>query len=130
MSEKIKVLVVEDNDFVRMQIVNFLQGDGYDVAEATEGEGALGVIAQSEENFSLAVVDIRMEPMGGFEFVHILRGRDIDVPVVFVTGDDTTDVLQEAGKLGVSAVLMKPVAKDRLLQVVRRVARPGRQGQR
>lgn len=115
-----KILVVEDNDFVRMQIVKFLQEADYDVLEAVEGDAALDVMG-SGSDISLAIVDIRMEPVGGFEFVQVIRGRDIDVPVIFVTGDDTTDVLQESGKLGVSAVLMKPVMKERLLQMVERV---------
>lgn len=120
MSEKIKVLVVEDNDFVRMQIVKFLREDGYEVFEAVEGEAALDMMA-AHDDMALAVVDIRMEPVGGFEFVQVLRGRNIDMPVIFVTGDDTSDVLQKSGKLGGAAVLMKPVMKERLLQMAGRV---------
>lgn len=117
-SKEAKILVVEDNDFVRMQIVRYLQEEGYDVVEAADGDAALGVVGKTGGGVSAAVVDVRMEPVGGFSFVRDLRGRDISFPVVFVTGDDASDLLEQSGKLGVSAVLMKPVMKERLLQVV------------
>lgn len=60
-----KILVVEDNDFVRMQIVRFLQEDGYDVVEATDGDAALDAVGVDGGGFAAAVVDIRMEPVGG-----------------------------------------------------------------
>lgn len=118
MSEKGTVLVVEDNDFVRMQIVSYLKGAAFTPVEAAEGEAALDRMADG--NVDLAVVDVRMEPMGGFEFIKVLRSRNIETPVVLVTGDQTPDLLEKAGKLGVSAVLMKPVEKDRLVHTVER----------
>ena len=115
-----KILVVEDNDFVRMQIVKFLQDASCEVVEATDGKEALGLVS---DEFDIAVVDVRMEPMGGMEFVRTLRGEDITLPVVFVTGDDDPELLPKSQQYGVSAVLMKPVQKDRLVQVVERATR-------
>lgn len=115
MSEKGRVLVVEDNDFVRMQIVRFLTDEGYEVIETADGTQALIRIGK---DIDLAVVDVRMEPMGGFEFIRAIRGNDIKTPVILVTGDQNPDLLSEAGKWGVGSVLMKPVQKDRLLKVV------------
>ncbi len=112
------VLVVEDNDFVRMQIVTYLTEAGFGILEASEGEAALDHMAN--DNIALAIVDVRMEPVGGFEFIKAIRGRDIETPVILVTGDQTPDLLEQAGKWGVSAVLMKPVQKERLLKTVTR----------
>lgn len=115
-----KILVVEDNDFVRMQIVKFLQGASYSVVEASDGQEALGLIS---EGLAMAVVDVRMEPMGGIDFVRSLRADDVRMPVVFVTGDDDPELLTQSQQYGVSAVLMKPVQKERLVQVVERATR-------
>lgn len=117
MSEKHRILVAEDNDFVRMQIVRFLVEAGYDVAEASDG-GTAGSLVRT--GVALAIVDVRMEPVGGFDFIRALRGDGIDTPVVLVTGDQNPDLLTEAGKWGVGAVLIKPVQKDRLLKTVER----------
>lgn len=119
MDDKSIVLVVEDNDFVRMQIVNYLKGASYEALEASEGDSALDQMSKNP-GVDLAIVDVRMEPMGGFEFIKAIRGRDMETPVILVTGDQTPDILERAGKWGVSAVLMKPVEKDRLLKTVSR----------
>ena len=119
MSDSYKILLVEDNDFVRMQIAGFLRDTGSEVIEAREGEEALEKVSESG-GVDMAVVDIRMEPMGGFEFVQVLRGHSDNTPVVLVTGDQTSDILERASKCGVTAVLMKPVQRDRLLDVVAR----------
>jgi CheY-like chemotaxis protein len=117
---KTKILVVEDNDFVRTQIVKFLSGAGHDVIEAPDGVQALDKI-KTDSAIELAIVDIRMEPIDGFEFVRTVRGLAIDTSVVLVTGDQNPDLLSEANKWGVAAVLMKPVQKDRLVKTVQRV---------
>lgn len=124
MSENRKILVVEDNDFVRMQIVSYLNNGGYKTMEASDGEAALDFVL-SDEGASLLIVDIRMEPVGGFDFVRAIRVQDVHTPVIFITGDQTADILEQAGKLGVTAVLMKPVMKDRLLQMVARAIERG-----
>ena len=112
-----KILIVEDNDFVRMQIIRFLEGASYEIVEASDGRQALDVV-EAGEDISLAIVDVRMEPVDGFEFIRALRGEDNRLPVILVTGDQNSDLLSETTKLEIAAVLMKPVEKDRLLQVV------------
>lgn len=118
------ILVVEDNDFVRMQIVTFLKGAGYETLEATDGDKALEIMT---DDVALAVVDVRMEPMGGFDFVDILHEDGYAVPVIIVTGDQDSDLLERAGKHGVQAVLLKPVQKDRLISSVNRLIERGAQ---
>jgi len=112
------ILVVEDNDFVRMQICKFLDDDGFDTVESTDGQEALSLIS---EGIDMAIVDVRMEPMNGFDFVRTLRSDGNNTPVIVVTGDDNTDILSEASKLDIMAVLKKPVQKERLIKSVCRV---------
>ncbi len=112
-----KILVVEDNDFVRMQIVRYLNDAGHEVVEATDGSTAQALLSSQ---ISLIVLDIRMAPIDGFEFIKIVRGRDTRIPIILVTGDQNPDLLNEASKWNISAVLMKPVHKDRLVKMVER----------
>ncbi len=121
MPEKSKILVVEDNDFVRMQIVRYLAETGAEIIEASQGDQALEYIRQQHikrEPISLAIVDVRMEPVDGFDFIRSIRGMDMDTPVILVTGDNNPDLLERAGTWGVSAVMIKPVQKDRLIKTV------------
>lgn len=118
MSDQNTVLVVEDNDFVRMQIAKYLTDAGYAIVEASTAEDALGFVFDRARSVGLAIVDVRMEPMGGFDFIRAIRAENSMIPVVLVTGDQAPDVLEQAGKLGVSAVLMKPVERERLVRTV------------
>lgn len=117
MPEK-NILVVEDNDFVRMQMVAMLTDGGYRVVEAVQGGDALEVI--KSEQIEMAIVDLRMEPVDGFEFIRAIRGKNIKIPVILATGDDSPDILEQANAWDVGAVLKKPVEKDRLLQTIDR----------
>jgi two-component system chemotaxis response regulator CheY len=117
MNNNKKILVVEDNDFVRMQIGMFLKAAGYDVVEATDGQAAESKLS---ENPQLIIADVMMEPVGGFAFIRSIRNKGVDVPVILVTGDQNNDLLEQSNKLGVASVLIKPVKKDRLISMVQR----------
>lgn len=110
------VLVAEDNNFVRMQIVRYLEDAGYRVIEAANGDEARDKM--DEPDLMLAIVDVRMEPVDGFEFIRTLRGMGQNIPVILVTGDSNPDLLSEASRWDVGAVLIKPVQKDRLVKAV------------
>ena len=112
------VIIAEDNDFVRMQLVRFVEDGGYKVLEATDGAAVMEYI-KSEPVHAL-VLDVRMVPMDGFELIKALSSKNISIPTILVTGDQNPDLLAEASRWHVSAVLMKPVQKDRLLNMLSR----------
>jgi len=120
MNENIKILVVEDNDFVRMQIVQFLKPELYQMFDYSNARDALETV---DSSFDIAIVDVRMEPIDGFEFIRNIRGQDLETSVVLVTGDQNPDLLSEASKWDVGAVLMKPVQKDRLVKTIERIVK-------
>lgn len=119
MTQQKSILVLEDNDFVRMQIVKFLQSGGYAAIEASNVDDGLKIM--QNDSIACALVDVRMEPDDGFAFIEKMQVHDIKAPVVLVTGDQNHDILSKASQLGVSSVLMKPVDKDRLLKMVDRL---------
>ena len=118
MTDSPTILIAEDNDFVRMQIVRYLMDAGYNIREATDGSEAIEV--GKNEKIDLAIVDVRMEPVDGFGFIRAMRGMDSDIPVILVTGDSNPDILGQSSEWKVAAVLIKPVQKDRLLTAVAR----------
>lgn len=120
MTNKKTVLVLEDNDFVRLQIVKFLQGGDYDVIESTNVEDGYAQLQSKRDSIECALVDVRMEPEDGFAFINKMQANGIDIATILVTGDQSHDILAKASNLGVASVLMKPVIKDRLLKMVER----------
>lgn len=111
------ILVVEDNDFVRLQIATFLKSAGYSVIEAGDGQSGEKCL---EQNPDLIIADVAMEPVGGFAFIRAVRNKGLRIPVLLVTGDQNNDLLEQANRLDVSSVLIKPVKKDRLVSMVQR----------
>ncbi len=118
MDTKKTILVAEDNDFVRMQLVRFLEEAEYNVIEAKDGESSLIIL--KAQPIDALILDVRMDPMDGFELIKNMETQNIAIPTILVTGDNNPDMLSEASRWHVSAVLMKPVQKDRLLQMVSR----------
>lgn len=118
MTDSLPILIAEDNDFVRMQICKYLKDAGYNVDEASDGKKAIEHIKKSK--IAMAIVDVRMEPVDGFDFIRAIHGLGLEIPVILVTGDNNPDLLKSAGELKVSAMLTKPVEKDRLLKAVER----------
>ena len=119
MSDKRAVLVVEDNDFVRMQIKQFLESGDYPTFEAaTVAEGI--ELIQQNKNIGCTLVDVRMEPEDGFDFLNQINALELKIPSILVTGDNNYDILAKGSSLGVVSVLMKPIDRDRLLKMVGR----------
>ena len=78
---KDKVLVVEDEEGIRNTLKIFLQSQGYEVVEATNGKEGLSLL---NDDIYLAIVDIMMPIMDGISMVTILR-KQFDLPVIFLT---------------------------------------------
>lgn len=98
-----------------MQIVKFLQAEGFETLEGINGDDA---VQKMDASIALAIVDVRMEPLNGFEFIKVIRADEYETPVILVTGDQDPELLSDASRAGVAAVLMKPVQRDRLIKTV------------
>lgn len=112
----IRILIAEDNDVSRELMAGVLKTQNYTIVSA--GNGSDAITAIERENIDLALVDLNMAPTGGFEFIKYLLANKIDVPVIVITADDSSDVLMKANDLRVTRILQKPVEPDRLLSVV------------
>lgn len=117
----INILIAEDNDVSRELMVGIVRTQGYKTFGAVDGNSAIRVIEDQE--IDLALVDINMSPKGGFEFMKYLMVNSIDLPVIIVTADDSSDLLMEANNLGVKQILHKPIDPERLVKLMHRILR-------
>lgn len=113
-----QILVVEDNDVSRKMMVEVLKSAGYSAVEASGGDEAISLIEQGV--FSMALVDVYMPDKDGFELIEHLMVQGHQLPIVLITGDETSDLLMKATRLGVEQVLKKPVLPERLIHTVER----------
>ena len=112
MSRARKLLVVDDDRLILATTSAGLRSAGYDVVEARSVDDAIAVLGTFEPD--MALLDIRMGKVGGFELARRLRdgGR---TPFMFVSayGDDVT--VNEATELGAVGFLVKPIDISQLV---------------
>lgn len=80
------VLVVEDEDALRVNIRRLLQDAGYNVLEAQNGAAALQLLEDSTNRISLVLTDLRMPVMDGRQLASALARRRPSLPIVFMSG--------------------------------------------
>ncbi len=109
------VLVVEDDPSLRALYVEILRDEGWHVLQAGDGLEALEVLDLAARP-CVAIVDLRMPRMDGWQLAAHLRQRGL--PFVVVAAHYR--IQEEAAQVGTRWWLQKPVAIDRLLDVVSR----------
>lgn len=80
------ILLVEDEDAVRMFSSRALKEKGYKILEASSGEEALEIVKSSEIPIDLIITDVIMPNMDGVEFVQKIRESSKNVKVIFISG--------------------------------------------
>jgi two-component system cell cycle sensor histidine kinase/response regulator CckA len=81
------ILVVEDDDAVRIPTSEFLKMDGFKVLQARTGNEALHVVEQNRSHLDLLITDIVMPKMSGREVAEKLLGLNPDLKVLYMSGD-------------------------------------------
>ena len=115
------ILVVEDDDSVRMLTASALQQYGYTVREASGGEEALGYFAENSHNIQLIVTDVVMRGISGRQVAEGARNVNPAVRILYLSGY-TDDMVVRHGLLkGEVAFLQKPFTMEALAKKVREV---------
>jgi EAL domain-containing protein (putative c-di-GMP-specific phosphodiesterase class I)/ActR/RegA family two-component response regulator len=100
------ILLVDDDPDVLASYRAALQTD-YQLLEASGGLSALELLSESEVD--LVISDIAMPKLNGMQLLREIRTRDLDVPVVLITGDPHLETATEAVEYGAMRYLTKPV---------------------
>ena len=115
-----RILVVDDEENIRMLYQEELQEEGYEVTAASNGNEALDILAKAEP-FDLVTLDIRMPGMDGMEVLAKLRKDRPDIRVVIVTAHGTIDSAVEAMKLGAVDFIQKPFTPKEIRELVAKI---------
>ncbi|MGC9324461.1 MAG: sigma-54-dependent transcriptional regulator [Desulfomonilia bacterium] len=113
MDEKLRILVVDDDDSIRRYIAKLLSQSGYDVAVASNGKDALKEIRTGPE-ISLVILDILMPEMDGLETLSEIRKYSKDLPVLMLSALGQTTIIVKAMKAGATDYLVKPFEEEEL----------------
>lgn len=117
MSNKIKLLIVDDEVKFLESIAQRLEMRDFDVTTASNGPDAVEIA--KEEKFDLALLDLKMPGMDGQQVLEILKKEHKFLEVIILTGHGSVDSAVECTKLGAFSYLPKPYELDKLLEVLR-----------
>ncbi|MFH1701795.1 MAG: response regulator [Candidatus Zixiibacteriota bacterium] len=116
MSDKIKLLIVDDEEKFLESIAKRLEMRGFDVRTATRGAQAVEIAR--EEKFDLALLDLKMPGMDGKQVLEILKKEHKHIEVIILTGHGSIDSAIESTKLGAFGYLPKPYELEKLLETL------------
>ena len=107
---------MDDEEIIRQQIHGFIkkQKPESEISDFSTGEGLLAAKA----DFDIIFLDIQMEGMGGIEAARILRQRNVDAVLVFITG--IREYVFEAFDVSAFHYLLKPIEESKFIEVLGR----------
>jgi two-component system, NtrC family, nitrogen regulation response regulator NtrX len=112
-----KILVIDDERSIRNTLKDILEFEKHQVALAENGKQGLEVAQNSV--FDLIFSDIKMPEMDGIELLVNLKEKEIDVPIIMISGHGNIETAVECIKKGAFDFIEKPIDLNRLLVTVR-----------
>ena len=114
-----RILVVDDELFIRELLCEFLGKSNYEVVSANGAAEALQLI--QSYRFELAIVDLKMPDMSGAELLRLIKRMTDEIRIILMSGYASVPAVVEAYREGADDFLTKPFRLNELLSVVARV---------
>jgi response regulator NasT len=114
-NSKRRIVVAEDESLIRMDIVETLKDQGFDVV-GEAGDGLKAIELAKELKPDLMVMDIKMPDMDGLSAAEQIA--KLRIPVVFLTAFNQQELVSRASEVGAMAFLVKPFSPDDLIPAI------------
>lgn len=118
MSEKAKILIVDDDETVRLSYLRSLRGAWRSVEAAWNGDAAMR--AMEAKPFDVVLLDLRMPGTDGMSVLRMIKERWPDTEVVVITGYPSLETAKTAVQLGAYDYLAKPVGPAEVIDAADR----------
>jgi len=112
-----KVLIVDDDEILRSELRDFLEGE--QVIEAESGEGALNILRRVND-IGVVILDVMMGGVSGLDVLNAIKKDNPKLVVIIVTGTSSKDTAIEALKGHADDYIEKPINVKRLKDIVER----------
>lgn len=116
-----RILIVEDDSRLLLQLDQYMQSKGFSVDLADDGNKALYQL--QEYDYDLAIVDVGLPGIDGFELVKQARAKDISCPIIILTARDRWQEKVKGLECGADDYLTKPFIHEELLARVKALIR-------
>ncbi len=117
--ESYRILIVDDDQNLRIGMVSILEEEGFEVDEAENGREGIEKLEQSI--YDLIITDYKMNEMDGLHFLKQLKTDYPSTKVIMVTGYGTIESAVEAMRLGAVNYIPKPIKPKKLIELVNEV---------
>jgi two-component system, OmpR family, response regulator VanR len=114
--KKSNILIIEDNDSDRENIMLYLQSKGFHVEQASDGIQAYGLIQKND--FDLIISDIQMPKLDGLTLIERVRCNNPEIAVIIISAYSENKNLLRAIPLNLTSYLIKPFSRTELLTAV------------
>ncbi len=112
-----KILIVDDDPAVTNYLMVFLMQTGlFETTVINDSREVSGLL--ESDAFDIVLLDMDMPNVSGMDVLNEMRGRNLDIPVVVLTGVSDVDLAVKAMKLGAFDYLIKPADEEKLLEVL------------
>jgi two-component system OmpR family response regulator len=118
-----RVLLVDDDPKLRGYVSAGLRESGHECESAGDGQAALALLEETHKPFDMILLDVMMPVKDGWDFLHDLREKGRETPVIFVTARDSVEERVRGLRLGADDYIIKPFAFDELLARIDAVVR-------
>lgn len=123
-STPVPVVYVVDDDMAVLGSLRFLlETDGFAVRTFRSGAALLNGIGTDDAD--CLVIDYKMPNMSGIDLADRLRNRNIDTPIILITGYPDENILEKASVAGIHHVLLKPHLEESLASRIRGAIQEG-----
>jgi DNA-binding response OmpR family regulator len=122
-----RLLIVDDEPYIREALQDRLQAEGYDVITAHDGQTAFALLALEAQRSPITglILDMEMPGVHGVEVLRRLRSQSSDVPILMISASHDRQMFDQAMRSGANAYLAKPFDRKELIQVCDRLFRSG-----
>jgi DNA-binding NtrC family response regulator len=118
MNDRLRILLIDDEEIVNKRLRPALEREGYEVESFMVGRDALASIAAKE--FDIVVTDMRIDEVNGLQVLEAARRKSPRTQVVLITGYATMELAREALSKGAFEVIAKPFKPQELRDAIAR----------
>jgi len=118
MSDRLRILLIDDEEIVNKRLRPALEREGYEVESFMVGKDALASI--SSKDFDIVVTDMRIDEVNGLQVLEAARKKSPRTQVVLITGYATMELAREALSKGAFEVIAKPFKPQDLRDAITR----------
>ena len=121
MNSKKKILIVDDDQFMRELLTVKLEENGYEVSSVSEGLLALQTIRDHKPD--LVLLDILLPGLSGLETLNVLRAEELGqhLPIILISNLNEPELIRVAERLGADDYLVKPFTAELLIEKIKEI---------